>query len=580
MPLFTRLQLLVMSAATLTGTTVTLANSAATIHRANSEKMQFATIQEAIDAAVAGDRILIKPGTHEEVLKIHSKHGTATSPIILESEAQPSAIIEGGDPSFFRVPNRRWTQLDGRLWEATATWTGNPERANLCWISGEDGRLFHAFKKENLFLQSTLDDSSIRVGNRVLIRMGEGEDPNQQRLFIGKSEAVIAISDSSYWKIRSLTVRHGGNCNILIGPNTCHLLIQEVVLQNAWRGIGTDGDPASIHNIEIRDSKILAAWPGTREWCEAYQDAGGSNDDFSAPMRGTALFFSGYDSVIRGNTLAGGWDGMGVRGQDIRVYGNKVSDFQDDGIELESGVSSNIFVYENTLFNVFVGMSLVSQSPGPLYIYRNRVSSNRLIPFNHAKGNATRFGYALKMGTDWGPGARNVAIYHNTFYSKRLNLWDKEQTAWEDFSFINNIFVSEGIRSPDDEPEEFQIWNTGLAEKGVFWGGNLYHRIGGGGILFRKWNGTMNIPTLTDARTLFSSWEQGGQQADPRFRYINTTIGGENSFELSPESSARNAGIPIPSHFPDSVPVVDGKRDVGALEETQVTEVVSPTPSN
>ena len=138
---------------------------------------------------------------------------------------------------------------------------------------------------------------------------------------------------------------------------------------------------------------------------------------------------------------------MHVGGKNVRVHDNLIYNVNDDCMELESGNSENFYFYNNKMWDCFVGISMVPNIPGPLYIYRNTVVNNRLTRWETTPGSFNS-GYCLKMGT--GTQFKNAKLYNNSFYSHGTVLFDKNQAIWEDIEFVNNIMFSTYERTSDE----------------------------------------------------------------------------------------------------------------------------------
>jgi len=528
-------------------------------------KNSFSTVQAAVDAAQPGDVIRVHPGTYSETVRIVGKQGTADQPITLEAKSG-TVVLDGADPGLQIVPNQRWKPTEDGAWESVVPWAGPLERAQVTPVSPEEGPLLAAYHLPQKFSELSRGAGTLRDGTRLRIRFPDGKDPNAESLSVGISEAVVLFEDAEHWVLRGLELRHGGNAAVAIKGKSSNISLEGLTCRGSWCGIATEPGPNGNHDIRVLDCHVANRMNPAWHWTEGYEDVGDKKNEFEAPVRGTGILVEADQVEIRGNTVSGFWDGMAVRGVDIDIAENTISDIHDDGIELECGRSANVRFRDNRISNAFVGISLVSQQPGPVYIYRNRVSANREDPMDAKGPKFRRYGYCLKMGVDWGPGAQNVAIYQNTFYAKRLVLWDKEMAVWKDFRFVNNIFVSDGMKNDAGEEEAYMIWNTGMKKNGVLWNGNLYHQTRPGGILFRKWNGAADVKTLAAARQLCLGWEAAGREADPEFSTFDSGRGASNEFALSPSSPAINAGVQLLSDWPDSVRVTDGKPDIGAVE--------------
>ncbi len=539
-------------------------NTRATIHREGVVPIPFISISEAVAAAEGGDVIRLAPGLFHEVIEISGDRRNGGG-VVIEGSSE-GTILDGADPELQSVPNSRWSQLEDGTYQTMVDWDGPIGRAHASWVVPAEGFILPAYHKQDLWFASKRGPGTFRIGRKLKFNSGDLGDPGRLPLSVGISEGVVRFNSARGWTLSNVELRHGGNAGVKIDDGCSDITIMNVTVADTRTGIGTESEPKEISRIVIRNCKISNRWSHTWPWAEGYADSGSASDNYTAPMRGTGIEFYGSDSIIANNTIQDTWDGMAVRGTNIDVYGNVISGIQDDGVELECGQSSNIRFHDNLLYGVFVGISTVSNRPGPIYIYRNRVSANRLHISNPDKGRIHRFGYALKMGDDWGPGAANIFFYHNTFYGRRHVLWDSEKAVWKNFIFLNNIFVNEGLRDLDGARESCLIFNSGLAEKGVHWDGNLFWRAGHKGSLFRKWNGIENIPDLNAARRAFPDWETHGIEANPAFLTFDTTNNANNTFDLSEGSPARNRAVPLPKDWPDSQSIIDGMPDIGAVE--------------
>ncbi len=531
----------------------------ATLLRNNSAVGSFPTIQEAVNAAKSGDIIRISPGIHHEVLTVAGDH-TAGGTVTIDGAG---ATLDGADAGLQTAPNTRWTLIGGGVYEAEVAWAGPLEKSQVTWVTPTSGSILAAYHKEELWTAMARGPGTMRNGTKLRLRPGDLGDPNLLSLSAGISEAVIKFENARGWILKDITLLHGGTTGILIGKSCQDILIEHVTCRDSFRGISTEFKPSE---IKILNCTVTNRWNDDWAWREGYKDGEKASDDFNGPMRGTGMDFYGSNAEIAHNQIHGQWDGMGIRGNHIDAHHNTISGCHDDGVELECGASSEIRFHDNLIYDVFDAISTVSNQPGPIYIYRNRLSANRLNVFDPSGNRAARFGYGLKMGNDWGIGASRVYFYQNTFYDKRMNLWDKGKTPWKDFRFLNNIFVSEGLRDMTGETERYAIFHTGLAADGCYWNGNLYFRPGHQGILFKNWNGTGDVATLAEAQKLYPAWETHGQQADPRFIRLDASVGAGNEFLLSADSPARDHAVPLPDNWPDSVIAKDGRPDIGAME--------------
>jgi parallel beta-helix repeat protein len=90
---------------------------------------------------------------------------------------------------------------------------------------------------------------------------------------------------------------------------------------------------------------------------------------------------SGGGHTVSGNTITGGWDGIGGEAEgddhgtfdrDSVIEGNIVRDCWDDGIQVEGG-NVNIRVTGNTVSGCGTGIAFAPTKIGPLYVERNYI---------------------------------------------------------------------------------------------------------------------------------------------------------------------------------------------------------------
>lgn len=90
---------------------------------------------------------------------------------------------------------------------------------------------------------------------------------------------------------------------------------------------------------------------------------------------------SGGGHTITGNTIRGGWDGIGGETEgdehgtfdrDTLIQGNRISECLDDGIQVEGG-NEDVRVVDNEVSGCASGIAFAPTLVGPLYIERNAI---------------------------------------------------------------------------------------------------------------------------------------------------------------------------------------------------------------
>ncbi|MBC2603365.1 right-handed parallel beta-helix repeat-containing protein [Puniceicoccus vermicola] len=502
------------------------------------------SLQEAINAADPGDTIRVREGVYHESVVISGKNAAPQNPFVLEAAEGETVILDGADPDLQRPHSDRWEwSEEDQAWIAEVPWQGRQSRALLTWASYDDGRLIASHHDRECFLAGNRGDALWRVEDKVHLRLQGDRNPNDYSINIGTSEGILQFYNSSGWVVRGLDLKHAGFTGVhLKGPTARDIILENLTIMSSYRGISTEEYGVGFSNrITIRNCRILNFWDFEWPWKDGYRDGASSSSDEEAPMRGGGIHLRAHDSEIYGCEIAGQWDGIRIQGRNVKVYANLLHHIKDDMMELESNNSRNIQVYENIGYEVFVGFSLVSNRGGPIYIYRNWVQTGL---FSRMYEDTWRYGYPLKFGSDWGPGAENIFIYQNTFDSKGRSLFVQRRSnpeKWKNIEWVNNIFS----RTQDGA---LGIEGMGSPSQGIVWEGNLFIR-------------EEEIAKLT---TFSDEYTQAGIVGDPDF--IDSTQAFPD-LRIGEQSDARNQGTirPQENGWPDSVEKTDGSPDAGAV---------------
>ena len=231
----------------------------------------------------------------------------------------------------------------------------------------------------------------------------------------------------------------GNESCVVVKQGTHHVIIRGLELRNCRRyGVSLERQfepvlDTQTHDIVIEDNRI-SGWGGTRDKEGQVADWDGAvhcnywreTDDAKRPSRiviqrntlfnprhganpwrsgtpsqkhpsgpqGVTFDRCGSNHVIRYNTIysdngkrfmdgLGGGDNFSAKGfpwADSDIYGNRISQAFDDGIEAEGG-NRNVRIWGNYLDEVFTAIANASVTVGPLYVWRN--VSNRMGGMNN-----------------------------------------------------------------------------------------------------------------------------------------------------------------------------------------------------
>jgi hypothetical protein len=518
-----------------------------------------ATIQEALDLAEPGDTVELEPGVYHENI-VFTRSGEAGEPITLKGAG---AIIDGADPVLQQQPQGQWTPIQAEggpllYWhEMPLTASDLPGVNTMISRTGESGthgsdRLIAAYATLQALMDNPRGEGSFRDATGIYVNLAGGEDPNGVGLSIGRDLTVIDLAGHSHIQIEGVEVRNGGMYGVRLGGAPYEdVTLSGVTVRNCWVGIDSSGVSDGGTDVLIERSRILNGMPREWQWHGGYIDGVGTYAEahFDGPYQSVGLHVDNLtDSEIRECLIAGFWDGMAVRRQNVRVHHNTIEHIMDDGIELESPWSENIEFYNNHIRDAWTGISVTSDSPGPIYIYRNIVETT--VRQTAMNPDTTNNGFGIKSGNDWAGKAQNIKFYHNTFYSNSYNLWEKlndsAPDAWEGYDFVNNVFFS---YSP-----KMNIFFRGLDAKNSgpdnHWESNLYN---------------IDTPDESGALTVQMLAEQFMQVApDGRDLHLRPGTPGKDSASDYPSDQG----------WPDSVAAWPEGRDRGAWEDGMAPDAI------
>jgi hypothetical protein len=439
----------------------------------------FESIQKALDAAEPGSTVQVPQGVYHERLQFR-RSGTKEQPITLQGKPGERAVIDGASPWLQAARNTLWTPFEYKnhtLFATELPFAGdNPGLAIGTWISYKDvpgtngcDKLIAAYASLDGLVGASRGEGSFRKGNTIFVSLANGRNPNDVPLSAGSSASIVSTGLNSHLRISNIELRNAGWCAISLGETPrfeaeprgeaetsgaetnadaeySDIEIEDVVIRNSFRGL--NAGPSKGSRISISRVVVANGIDPTWIWRGGYQpgigQATGNNSDSFAPWRGFGMRLVNLrDSEISKCAVFGQWDGIGVkRSENVKISHCTLADLMDDGVELESSDQRDIWFFNNHIYQAFAGISVTSNFPGPLYIFRNVVEVSR--PGGRAQ---TQSSYAIKSGEDSLGRAENIKFYHNTFWtSDSYNVWEKTRDQapdrWQGYDFVNNIFYS------------------------------------------------------------------------------------------------------------------------------------------
>jgi hypothetical protein len=222
-------------------------------------------------------------------------------------------------------------------------------------------------------------DESVRIARAVTIRPAGDGDVWIDRGCAGG--AAIHVYSGSGVTIRGIGIRNSGGAGVVVGDNGDGSAPDHVTL-----------DGLTIENFNCSDDEFQAN-AGIAVWqaacCQTVTNNMITYRTSGEPRgHGDGIWFkstdedpSGGGHYIAGNTVTGGWDGIGGEAEGDQhgsfdrstvIEHNTVVDCWDDGIQVEGG-NDRVRVTGNVISGCGTGIAFAPTITGPLYITRNAI---------------------------------------------------------------------------------------------------------------------------------------------------------------------------------------------------------------
>ena len=232
--------------------------------------------------------------------------------------------------------------------------------------------------------------------------------------------------NASYVIVRRMTLKGAQQHGILISKDVHDVVIEDMDI-SGWGTTrdgtyGTDRDSGirancvnqELTRVTIQRNRIHdPRWP-TNSWSLGHP----------AGPQAVTFSYCGGQNVYRWNEIDGGAnhfnDGIGGEdnfstsgfpNRDSDVYGNKVQNVWDDGLEIEGG-NNNVRVWGNYVNNSGTGISSTVTSVGPLYIFRNVWNRNKFLQTATCDSDEKQPLFKSGSSTSFANGRRY--LFHNT----------------------------------------------------------------------------------------------------------------------------------------------------------------------
>jgi len=472
-----------------------------------TQESPFGSIQAAVDAARAGDVVLIAPGIYRETVVVNTS-GTPDAYIHIQGES--GAVLDGSAASFLdREGPYAWSsrRVRGRYspydYVADCDW-------QVDYVAIDDLKLYGYESLDDMMLCRSGPPGGwyqdLEAGKLYVHLTRAYASPNHSKTVVARRETGLVLN-GEYILVDGLEVRYFGKRGIQV--NASNNVIQDCLIHH--QDVGVYIYDKDVHNTTIQDNEIYQTsvwrWPWHMTKATRYEV-----DNIAAR--------AGRGTVIRGNVVHGSFDGIGLSVwehldepgwiQDTDVNDNVIFNCGDDGCEPE-GTCVNLRFFNNRIDNCLMVQSIAPVTVGPAWFVNETYSNGWLGVLK------------IKVRT-----SGVVNLYNCTFYSGgwRRSVWDYGG-AWKNLTFRNCIFYGTDYVFSDTGPDkegtvtfDYDCLYTTLETKFVRWEGQPYSDLDA----FRA-----------------AGYEEHGIAADPAFLAPEA-----GDFRLAPESPCIDAGVHIP----------------------------------
>jgi len=386
-----------------------------------SKSAPYKTIQEGVNNASPGTRVLVADGVYHEEVEFQ-KSGSENNWIQVVAEGD-GAILDGSE------------HLYGDIWTPHAKEIGVwfTDISNSIGYLARDKERFYRYD-DLAGLLSGLGHNNVPMDEGWYIGIWDStlyvrslDNPANHTWQVPRFEQAFYINNLDWIWIEGFIVQffgvedgHGVHVKnasqVVIRKNKIHNLRYGIIIN--WTGGESRGNNSRVEYNEITDSPV-SEWP--------WQAVKGTS------MEGSAIIVSGHKSaIVRGNEISNFFNGI-YTGRwealenpeiafDVDVYNNQIYDISDDGLEPE-GACINQRFRNNTVDRAFVGISLAPITYGPTWVLRSLFTNY--------------YGTSIKWGID---SDGIVLIYHNTSWTD-----EREQNAMTIWGPVHNAVMRNNI---------------------------------------------------------------------------------------------------------------------------------------
>ena len=577
------------------------------------EAAPWQSLEHAVGELKAGDTLYLRGGVYYEQVRV-SLAGEAGKPITIRSYPGEQATIDGGLREFFESPQEAWEPYEKG---APDEYRSTRRYPNVRYIMGSFGdsmiglnAYYHAIdlRAENEFWDRQgdgadvdadvkpvycgpgiwLDPESGYLHARLAHTHLEGvdnyrgpTDPRRVPLVLADFRSVpLLIDGARHVRFQDLVIR-GAGYDAVVADNASDVEFDRVTIwagSYGFKGVGTQ-------RLKLHESAIFGNVPpwtfrtetSLRTYPERMQRDITRLNTHALLVADSGREFSVYafpqndDWEIAHSTFADGHDGVYLGGIDVRFHHNLVEDTQDDGLYLSpmyrrySKQLPEVHVYQNVIRDcltalAFGGPELTHDS---LWVYRNLIDLRNPVLTGRPSSEQPqpRVSYGKVIGDHGSPPWAAMKFYQNTVVMR-------ERARTSDMALMgaahverprhvfNNILLHLG-GLPALKPLDA---THGQEDANLYWG---------------PAGERVSVDKYFDRYRASEAFEQSKQAYPPGFgshslavdpKLVRGELEGENDYRLQAGSPAIDAGVPLPTDWPDPLREQDGKQpDIGWL---------------
>lgn len=418
------------------------------------------SLSQGLQSIQPGDEVVLLGGVYYQGEFQIPGSGSENAPIVIRGHDGETAVLDGADPSAFT-----WTAQGGGIYKTTL----NVESPHVIMANGQ--RLFPYTDLTDLQASTLGVPGFYTSGTSLYVRLENDADPNAVAVNISRFNHAFYLSGREHIRFSNITFRHYGRASyakaVYIDTSS------DIVVENcifAYNDLGV-GIKRESHRNVIQDNEFMDAifdWP----W-SAIKSSGGIED-------GGVVFYdpcTGRGNVIRRNVFHDDFDGFGTCPENTAgeptnetdIYGNVVYNMGDDGVSTD-GRCSNVRLWDNTFYDVLIGVSMAPVYDGPVYAIRNLI-------YRTGVGNNDYPGSSFKFNSGYSASGP-MYLFHNTadaYYSENSGIHIKSPGSWANIYARNNIWAGTDYainNNNTDQPVDFDYDGlyTTLENEFVYWG--------------------------------------------------------------------------------------------------------------